>query len=251
MSVLVYPFPPVGFKGWEWTTDYPVQSSRSGISGAAYLSEAGRARRMVTLDVSGTGTGNRGAGYVEALKALLKGRNCVRLYSCGIFATEDRQSTRLLWSAGDVDLNWTASGTDMRWYDGRVIYGTTGTDSDGYNIVTLSNAPPSVTVANPGEFLTIFADADDTTGETIMILNHAVSDENGDAVVRVLDDSLSSHINARVNLGTRDTGVFRALEMPRSVRPIEGDFSYVWNFEEVFADEVGGFTELPSPWGTP
>lgn len=253
MSVSVYPFPPVSVLGSEWTMDYPYEGGRSLLTGAQIRTAGQRERRIVSLDVSGIGTTGNGAGYIEALKRLLQSRNAVRLYSYSAihwgYATTGMQSTRVDWTTDGTDLNWTTDGTDLTWYTGRVIYGTTGTDSDGYNTVSITGAPPNSVVSQPGEYLTIFADEDDTTGETVMMLNKATSDGSGDATIRVIDDSLSSHTAARVNLGTSDTGVFMLDQYPRSMRPVGGSFRYSFSFREVFSDEVdGGFTEMASPW---
>ena len=50
-----------------------------------------------------------------------------------------------------------------------------------------------------------------------------------------------------VTIGGRESIVFEALNMPRSVQPARGTFGYTWEFREVFEDEYESWTEL-NPW---
>lgn len=256
MSINVYNWPPVDVVGAEWTRDDPVQQSRSAITGAVFRSAAGRSRRLATLVVPGLGTGQDGAGYMEVLKRLLAGRHAVRLqsYPVNYFVhqnaiADQARSTRLTWTDDEIDLDWTAGGTDLYWYTGRLIWGTTGTDADGFDVVSITGAPANTRIALPGQFLTLFADVDDVTGETVMVMTEAITDGDGAADIRIFGDELTqSYTSARVNIGTRDTGVFLPVgELPRAVQPVSGGWSYKWSFREVFADEVGGFVEV-DPW---
>ncbi|WP_226559630.1 hypothetical protein [Salipiger thiooxidans] len=252
MSVNVYAWPPVSLTGWSWTVSDPVERSESLLTGASYLSAAQRRRRMATMDVSGVSRNRMGAGYMESLKVFLQGGlHLVRLYSMPIslitrHSIEDRQSLSLEWSSEDGDLDWSASGTELFWYSGTPLTGTTGTDAAGFATVTVEGLPPNALVARPSEFLTIFANADDAVGVTVRIVTAAVSDASGVAVVRVFE-SPGAFADARVNLGTCDTAVFRPVDMPTPPQMLATDWTYTWEFREVFADEVGGFVEV-DPW---
>lgn len=253
MSVNVYAWPPVSLHGWMWTLSDPIQRSRSIITGADYVSAAQRRRRIAALEVSGIGKNRMGAGYIESLIELLKGgQHCVRLYSCRInvrggLATDLRQSDPLLWTEGSEDLEWSAGGADLFWYTGSVIVGTTGTDAAGWPIITVEGLPPNALVARPSEFITIYADENDA-GSTYRVLAPAYSDGTGTAVIRLHDDP-GALTDVRVNLGTSETAVFRPVSIPQAMQYKTGDWSYTWEFREVFEEEVGagGFVEL-DPW---
>jgi len=154
----------------------------------------------------------------------------------------------MTWNPGSTPLAWDVNSADLHWYTGTVLTGVPVTDAGGFPAVAVTGLPANTLVARPGEFLTVFEDAADTTGETVMIANAARSDDTGRATVRLL--SALSH-GGRVNIGTSDTGVFRVIgPLPRAVQPRSANWSYTWNFEEVFADQVPdgyGFLEI-DPW---
>lgn len=246
MTIRVIAWPPVGVTGTEWTEEAPVERSRSLITGADYVSTRGRIRRLAALDVSALARGRSGAGYMEMLKRHLAGGvHAVRLNSYPVNwhfdALDDswRQSDAITWDG----LSWTSGGSDLSWYSGTVLTGTTGTDSNGWQIVTVAGLPANKLVARPGEFVTLF---DDGTERRAQVTAEARSDSAGQAVVRTFE-TLPALTDARVNLGTSDTGVFRAVELPRAKQPLGANWTYSWQFREVFADEVGGFTEV-DPW---
>lgn len=247
----VYAWPPVGVIGSEWTTSQPVSLSRSMLTGKRYVSQLDRERRLARLDVSSLAKpGAMGAGYMEVLKRLLAGGvGLVRLYSYPINWHLDalaeagsRSAYPVGWETDtDPSLVWVGP---KRWFDGTLLEGTPGT-SGAWDIVTVTGLPPSQLVARPGEFLTRFASLTDTVGETVMIQAPAYSDATGEAVIRVMAAISAS---GRANIGGSDTGVFEALGMPRAMQPIGADWTYSWEFREVFSDEVaGGFTEV-DPW---
>mgnify|MGYP001459223640 FL=1 len=110
-----------------------------------------------------------------------------------------------------------------------------------------SGLRPSRLVARPGEFLTAFADHDDTVGHTVQITAPARSNSDGVAVIRLFE-ALPDLTDARVNIGVADTGAFLPVgEYPRAAQNLSGDWSYSWSFREVFPEEVGGFVEV-NPW---
>lgn len=249
----VYLWPPVGVTGTEWTKVTPVSRSYSVLSGPRYVSAAQPPRRMATIVVAALSSRTKfGAGYMEALKEFLAGgEHLVRLHSYPINRHRDasvmaaaRQSTRVHLTDGGVDVDLTDGGTETHLYTGRVLAAAVTTD-DGFPAISVTGLVPGKIAAAPGEFVTIFEDADDATGETIMVMALAVADGAGAAVIRLM--SAPTH-GGRVNIGVSETAVFEAVEPPRSVQPVDGNWSYSWSFREVFEAEVpGGFTEL-DPW---
>jgi hypothetical protein len=190
---------------------------------------------------------------MEALKRYLAGLHMVRLYSTPInwhLETAGDQSfrttTRVDWTAGGDELEWLTSGDDLIWYSGGAPDGTTGT-SGGFPIITVTGLPPNTLVARPGEFITAFEDADDLIGTTVMIARPAMTDGSGTAVI-FLVTALPTGTGVKVSIGSQETGVFDPYPYPRSVQPQSGNWTYEWDFREVFADEFdGGFTEI-NPW---
>jgi hypothetical protein len=252
--VKVYAWPPVGVTGSEWTEEAPVNASRSVLTGRRYVSAHARKRRLASLNVSALGRGRSGAGYVEVLKRLLAGgENLVRLQSYPINWVPDavrlaglRQSRPVLWAAGaDPDVSWSASGVPLVWFDGRLLTGAAGIDPAGWPMLTVTGLPPSMLIARPAEFVTLYGALDATTGQVAQVMTEARSDAEGGAVLRLMSPLTGS---GRVSIGTSDTAVFEAVTLPRGVQPVQGDWSYSWSFREVFADEVpGGFEEI-NPW---
>ncbi|WP_306043564.1 hypothetical protein [Mameliella sp. MMSF_3510] len=245
----VYAWPPVGALGHEWTRVDPVDVSRSLITGADYRSAAQRSRRMATLVVSGIDNTEAGAGYMESLKRLLAGRHAVRLYSKpvnwgGRGDNALRNKAPLTWENSEGSVTWEDSEGSVTWEYRPLTVTATGTDSLGFATVTISGGPANYLIARPGEFLTIYSDP----AQTAEIVTAAQTDGTGAATIRVFG-SLASAIGAAVSIGTSDTGVFLPVgPYPRAVRPSAGDWSYTWNFRELFEDEVdGSFVEI-DPW---
>lgn len=245
----VYLWPPVGCIGSEWTRISPVNTSRSMISGRRYVSAHARERRVVSLEATALTNGEMGAGYMEMLKRYLAGGvNLVRLYSYAInriMDADDRsefvRSYPIHWIDGGEDVTWKDGSADVRWFSGAAITGTASA-SGGFYYVNVGGLPANALVAMPGEFLTFYRAAGDVTTQVVA---PAYSDASGVAVIRVFDALSGTGV---VSIGVRDTGVFEAVDIPRSVQPLSGDWSYAWQFREVFSDEVpGGFTEI-DPW---
>ena len=254
MSTKVFSWPPVGVVGHEWTESAPVEGSRSLITGREYLSAAQRIRRLATFVVAGIGRNRSHAGYMEMLKRHLAGVHAVRLYSLPInwhVRADDGlaalQSQPVAWTEAGDPLAWTAGGEPLYWFSGAYLTGTT--ENDGvWSSITVTGLPPKSVAARPGEFLTIFSDHEDDEGFTAQATRLETSDGSGVARIRVFE-TLPALTDARVNLRTRATGVFKPVAYPRAVQPLSGDWSYTWQFREIFEDEVdGGFVER-NPWG--
>lgn len=249
----VYAWPPVGVVGTEWTEEAPVQTSRSMLTGKDYVSAYSRKRKLVTLNVSALSLNRSGAGYSEVLKRLLDGGvNAVRLNSYPVnwwldaqTLDPERQSQLLEWTSSSQPLDWESSDLPLSWYSGKVIFGTI-TSSGGYQTIAVTDLPPNTIVARPAEYVTVYENGGDLTGATAQVLREARSDANGNATIFLLDN-LPAWGTVRVNVGASATGAFRPIEMPRAIQPLSGNWNYTWKFREVFADEVGGFTEV-DPW---
>lgn len=257
--VNVIAWPPVGINACEWTQEAPVSRQRSMVTGRRYVQTSGRERRLATLTASALARGRSGAGYMENLKKLIDGGvHLVRLDVGYINWWMDRLQTELVggvqrnalqsqpitWTTTtDPDLDWTAGGTALHWFSGRVIQGTAGT-SGGYPVLNLTNCPPSRLIARPGDFVTLYSPIESTTGTSARVMRECRSDASGNATLRLMS-ALSG--SGRVNIGTADQGVFEVVDLPRAVQPIAGDWSYTWQFREVFADETDAWVEV-NPW---
>jgi len=248
MAVTVFAFPPVGLVGREWDHAAPISESRSVITGKRYASSAGPERRVAQVVASAKSNDRTGAGYMLMLKRLLAGgEKLIRLRSQLIQRRANtpayealRGSIPLDWADGSAELLWTMPSTELLWWDGTIITGTL-TTSRGFPAIACSGFPPFTLVARPAEYLTVYEDEDDTTGSTAQILAPATSNSIGEVTIRLYSELA---YGGRVRVGTRPSAVFRAVgELPRALIPAFGDWSYGWQLEEVFSDEVGGFTE--------
>lgn len=256
MAINVFPWPPVGAIGWEWTESRPVAALRSALTGRDQMQASQRRRRLATLQVSALANGRSGAGYCEALKQLLEGGiHAVRLQSSPInwylddsYRAARYNSQPLSWKAGEDPLGWRAGGgpSPMFWFSGTVARGGTATASGMFGLLQVTGIPGNRLVARPGDFIRIYDRSDESVTEVARVLRPAVTDGTG--VVTLKLDRVPTITSGRVNFVGQDEGVFRVDgAMPRAVQGIGADWSYTWKFREVFADEVGGFTER-GPW---
>lgn len=251
MSLPVYAWPPVVVVGHEWSVVDPIEASRSLLSGARYASAVQRRRRVATMIAVGIdGTGD-GVGYIEALKRYLRGGvSLVRLYSIrnaliGAPVPDDlRQAQRMTWTTEEEGMGWTSGPDDLTWFTGALME-VAVVDDDGFPGLQVTGLPASSKIANAGEFITAFATIASTTGESAMIARPAYSDASGVATIRLVE--ALSFTPARIDIGVSETGVFEALQIPGALQMAGSQFSYEWRFREIFADEVGGFTEI-DPW---
>ncbi len=218
--VKVIAWPPVGRLSHDWTEEAPTATSRSIVTGKRYVSAAQAKRRLCALTVSSRARGGAGAGYMEALKRLLAGReHLVRLTSLPI---PDARDAAVI------------SG----------LLGATAGTSGGWPILTVTGLPPNALVARPGTFATYYSPVGAAVGETVMVVADATSNAGGTAVLRLLTAVAGT---GRVEINTRDNGVFEAVSIPRSPQPVSGDWQWAWDFREVFEAETDGFVEV-NPW---
>ncbi|WP_108500531.1 hypothetical protein [Paracoccus indicus] len=256
MSIFVYPWPPVGAVGSEWTSDQPVSRLRSGITGRDVMQASQRRRRMATLIVSSLANGRAGAGYCEMLKQLLDGGvHAVRLQSSPInwwLDELDRQSpelnpTLMTWQRPPEAIAWQQDGAPITWVVGGSVLGGTPTTSGPWGYLPVTGLPPGVTVARPGDFIRITSMSDPGIWEIARVMRPATT--NGAGAVTLKLDRTPTIAGGRVNMAGQDEGVFRVEgDLPRAVQPVSGDWQYSWTFREIFADEVGGFEERPGTW---
>ncbi|MDF3606131.1 hypothetical protein PE067_08320 [Paracoccus sp. DMF-8] len=257
MAINVYPWPPVGAVGAEWTEIAPVARLRSALTGRDQMQASQRKRRIATVVVSALANGRMGAGFCEMLKQLLEGGiHAVRLQSSPInwwLDEVDRSGAALngdplAWRTGGNPLAWQAGAGPNRllFFTGSVITGGVPSASGMWGLLPITNAPANTLVARPGDFIRIHNLADVSITEVARVVRPAVTDGSGAVTLRL--DRVPTISGGRVNLAGQDEGVFRVDgALPRAVQPVTGDWSYTWSFREVFADEVGGFTER-SPW---
>ncbi|MGI3168392.1 hypothetical protein ACRARG_04520 [Pseudooceanicola sp. C21-150M6] len=243
----VYAWPPVGLTGWELTTVDPVSRSVELFSGRARTSSFQRSRRYATAHVTGIGKDQNGAGYIENLKRLLVGgEHLVRidafphLHPVRGQISAEVQSI-LEWTSSGTEMLWTSDGTSMVWGAGDYAVSGTPTTDGGWLAVSLTGLPPNVQVARPSQRIVI---SNGTDTEASTALAAATSDGSGNAVIRLFE---AFTIEGLVSIGARESIVFEALDMPRSVMPATGTFGYQWDFREVFSDEYESWTEL-NPW---
>lgn len=258
MPINVYPWPPVGAIGAEWTESYPVARLRSALTGRDQMQASQRRRRIATVTVSALAAGRMGAGYSEMLKQLLEGGiHAVRLQSSPINWWLDELERRggaygsnpLVWRTGSDPLSWRAGAgpNALTWYSGVVVTGGVPTAAGAWGMLPVTGLPPSTLVARPGDFIRIYSMADPSVFEVARVLRVATTNMAGDVILKL--DRLPTISGGRVNMAGQDEAVFRVDGgLPRAVQPVNGDWSYTWNFREVFADEVGGFAERPYVW---
>jgi hypothetical protein len=255
MPIDVFPWPPVGAVGSEWTEDAPVARLRSALTGRDQMQASQRVRRIATVEVSAIASGRLGAGYCEMLKHFLAGGiHAVRLQSGPInWHLDDARrraamnSEPLDWRADGTPLGWRANALPVLWYSGRVVRGGVPFASGEWGFLPVSGLPRRVRVAGPGDFIRIYDVLNPAVSEVARVIREAVTDGSGGVVLKL--DRVPQIADGRVNMVGQDEGVFRVDgPLPRAVQPLSGDWSYTWKFREVFADEVGGFRERANVW---
>jgi len=247
--VNVYKWPPVGAISREWTQIAPVSVSRSMITGAEFVTAAQRRRRVAQIEVSAIFSPfEAGAGYMEALKRLLDGGiHLVRLEyykpgSCHLDVTDgERQGGWVEWVTPPSGFGWIIPPGEFRWFAGVDLPYTVTTDG-GLPAIRVTGLPPNALVALPGEFVSV--EVDDELLR-FMVVAPASSDGAGVVIIRLTAEPPAGD---RVSIGARDTGIFKADALPRAVEPSRGDWSYSWQFTEVFEDEGRGALVEIDPW---
>ncbi|SCY61456.1 hypothetical protein [Paracoccus tibetensis] len=246
MPINVFPWPPVGVVAAEWTSTQPVARLRSGLSGRDVMQASQRKRRLASLEVSALAHGRDGAGYCEALKELLEGGiHAVRLLSTPVnwFLDEsDRRAGR-----GDPRAAALRAGQPLAWFVGAAAPAGPAVAEGQFWLLPISGASTITRAARPGDFVRLYNPANRNVWQSLRVIAVRRHPLSGAVTLKV--DRQPTIANGVVDLAGQDEGVFRVDgPLPRSVQPVTGDWRYSWSFREVFADEVGGFTERPNTW---
>lgn len=215
MTIQVFPWPPVCTIGRSWAPVQPVAALRSALTGREQIQTSQRARRMVELDVPARyRSDDPASGYMDMLAELLNGGvNAVRLSG---------------WASA------VRAGADVQFGRLGIALTATATTNAGFGAWRVDGLPPRYPLLLAGDRFTV-------GGTLWRSINLATADDTGRAIIRVMGTPTGS---GALLLGQKDSGVFRvADEMPASA-PQVGAYTYSWQFREVFADEVGGFTEV-------
>lgn len=251
MSVNVYAWPPFQLTGWELAEHYPQSRSVGLIEGRPRTSSAQRGRRIATANVTGIGTNRAGAGYVRMLNRLWSGEpNLVRVECLSTLwylsrAGQDLRNNVLAWTDDGSDLVWTVPPEEMIWGDGEYALVGAPVTEGGWFALGVSGLPPLRIIARPSELISV---SNGEATETAYVMRVTKSDADGLAVIRT-DKPAAFTLSGLVSIGHKESIVFEAQGVPRSVQGVTGTFGYQWDFREVFADEyAGGFAEV-DPWG--
>lgn len=219
MSINVYAWPPVGVTGRSWTIEQPVARIRSALTGRDQMQSSQRPRRMVQMTVSALAEGGLGGGYMEGLIGLLDGGvNAVRLAS---------------WSP-NWHLHTPQFGDAAFW---RPTVSATVVTSGGVSAFRATGLPPGYPIARPGDRISV-------AGSVWQVINLATVNDAGSVDIKVLGEPLAG---GPVTFDAWESRVFRPEALPIGIQAAGADWSYSWSFREIFADEVGGFTEI-DPW---
>lgn len=215
----VYAWPPVGVVGRSWAVVQPVAGLRSALTGKDQRQSSQRARRHVALTVSALANTVHGGGYMEMLGQLLQGGvHAVRLTS---------------WSP-----NWHLDQPEQyQWLS--IGLTATASTSGGMAAWRVAGLPPGYPLTRPGDRVTV-------AGVVWQSVNAATADASGVAYIRVMGSPTGS---GTLLLDRQETAAFRVEpgQIPTGMQAPGKGWSYSWQFREVFADEVGGFTEV-NPW---
>lgn len=247
----VIAWPPFQLTGWELAEVYPQSRSVGLIEGRPRTSSAQRGRRVATANVTGIGTAKDGAGYVRMLNRQWAGKPNLTRVEC--FSSLwylaggglDLRNNVLEWADAGADLFWTAGVPSLIWGDGAyALEGTPATDG-GWHSLTVTGLPPSRIIARPSELISV---TDGATTQTAYVLRTTRSDASGVATIRT-DKATAFTLTGLASIGQRESVVFEAASVPRSVQGVSGTFGYQWDFVERFEDEYpDGWTEV-DPWG--
>jgi hypothetical protein len=254
----VIAWPPFGITGWALDEVYPQSRSVGFIEGNPRTSAAQRGRRVSTAIISGIGPDLAGAGYVRMLNRQWEGRPKLVRVECLSslwFLSKgglDLQNNLIEWVADGVELLWTDGGFDMIMGDG--AYATSGVPvtDDGWHSLSVTGLPPSRIVARPSELISITnKDGVTESGHVLTVVRSDASGADGKtgaAIIRTDRPEAFALEDGLVSIGHKESIVFEAVSLPRSVQGLSGDFKYTWEFKEVFEDEYSdGWTEV-NPW---
>jgi hypothetical protein len=246
----VIAWPPLGVTAWELTEHFPQSRSVGLIQGRARTSSAQRPRRVATAGVRGIGKDLAGAGYIRMMNRLWAGGPHLTRVTClptiwhlaqkGL----DLTSLPLSWQHASDDLAWSYDGDDLDWYSGKYLTDGVPVTENGWHGLQVSGFPPSTIIARPSQQVAVrFQGA----VETAYAMTVVRSDANGDALIRT-DRASAFSVTGVVSIGEPEVITFEAVDVPRAVQGLSGDFIYQWDFREVFEDEYPDGWTLVTPW---
>lgn len=256
MPITVFPWPPVGVLSSEWTSEQPMMQLRSMMTGRTVRQSSQRRRRVATLVVSALAAGRAGAGYCELLKDLLEGGvHGIRLRSTPVNGWLDELARAapalnpqpLEWRLPPARLAWRSNGDPLYWMNGALVLAGDAQAAGPFTLLPVTGLPRNLRVAAPGDVIRLFDAAHPDLSETARVMRIAVTDHSGAVTLKL--DRRPGIAGARIHLAGQEEAVFQVDgPLPRAVQPLTGDWSYTWKLRQVFADEVGGFTERPDTW---
>lgn len=246
----VYAWPPFSITGWELAEVYPQSRSVGLIEGRSRTSAAQRPRRNATAIVQGIGQDESGAGYVRMLERQWAGAPKLVRVGClqSLWFLSRRGldlSTEIIeWADNGEELVWTVNGDDLVWGDGDWDLQGAPVADGPWASLRVEGLPPSRIVARPSEVIKVFGSS---AIESAYVMTVARSDADGVATIRT-DRATAFTQTGLVSIGEAESIVFEAQGTPRAVQGMSGNFSFTWDFREVFEDEYpGGWTEI-DPW---
>lgn len=244
----VIAWPPVGLVGWEIARIDRANVERGMLTNIRRSSGSQARRRELVPVVSALAGEATGSGYMaELVEQLDGGRHLIRIEArSSIWHLRDAAARFSQWQVGwrtddAAEVLWTVGSDDILWTDGAyILEGTPGT-SGGRDILTVTGFPPNQLVCRPSEGVRVFtADAE----ERARSITTARSNVDGVAVI-VLSSPIT--LSGFVDLGARESIVCEAVDMPRAVAPVRGNWSYQWRLREVFEVETGAWVDI-DPW---
>ena len=236
----VIKWPPVPTVGYEFSPVNPVGVSRSGLTGADYVSQSQVERAEGSLAVIGASADMATGGTMEMLRRAVAGVNLVRIETIPAhfhFAhLGARGQTELDWTTGGAPLAWTTGGSSLTWLIGEPLTGTLFDDA-GFQGVEVSGLAPGSVAAYPNEIVEV-------NGVQARAYRKAIADDNGVARIRV-NKALTTP--GAVIIGKPESIVYRLSELSRPMRNVGQQFIYQASFRQVFETETDGFVEV-DPW---
>jgi hypothetical protein len=219
MPINVYAFPPVTIVArTPWVKVQPVSVVRSGLTGKEQVQSSQRARWKTSVDVQALSAESLiGGGYMHSLARLLaNGIGAVRLTSWSPNWYLDRP----------VEYQWLSQPLSA-----------VATTSGGMSAWQVSGLPPRYPLTRPGDTFKV-------GGQAWQSVNAAVANDAGVAEIRVIGATSGG---GALLLDAVESAAFKVDATPEPKQGLGANWIYSWSFREVFADEVGGFTEV-NPW---
>jgi len=201
----------------------PIRVGMSMFTQKRYVASAGPARRIASVTVSSLGGDRDGAGYVQALNAVLDGGlNLVRM-----------DSPPVNWIKDVPPVPYSLTGPAMA---------GTVTTLGGYDAIALSGLVPGEIVCRAYDVIGSYTAGSLTgTARAVTTVRAAL---NGTATIPLFS-ALSA---GTIRIGAAESVVWAVEEIPQATQSINADWAYTWRLTEVLAAEIpAGVTEV-DPW---